>query len=348
MKNELLQKTGSLVNKGHYHVFMGFSQGITLAMVVIMITLAINGCKNSIADKPLDGVLYGPGLTEAFPVKKDTIFRVENLRSGSIKTEKGWNVQEFAHSFFNPNPDTITISLKMVSDDPAFIFANGQVGIFTKTYTLRPVFGSTDNVFISPAFEHYKPNWPVSAGTNFTGSVEFSSTKPFYYYMLHQTPIGEGATIDEAYFAAWDPCEYDEAGTWDSDLDQFVIPYTNYWHNCKIWEVGWNSTLELKNNTDTIVNYTIRHIPFYGAQYNPENGWITRFVEQVVIVPVQKNGELKVSLMDLYGWSTTQSASMEGCLYISPDRNEATGDGTTMKLIIVPNESGKPLHEAIP
>jgi hypothetical protein len=335
-----MKKTFSIL-KPSFNIY-----GILILLIAVMLIMA--GCKNPRSEQQIQAVLYGPGSTEAFPVKKDTIFKVGNLRSGSIKTDKGWNVQEFAHSFFNPNPDTITISLKMISDNPAFIFANGQVGIFTKTYTLKPIFGCTDNVFISPAFEHYKPNWPVSANSNFTGSVEFSSTKPFYYYMLHQTPIGEGVSIDEAYFAAWNPCEYDEAGVWDKDLDLFVIPYTNYWHNCKIWEVGWNSSLKIKNNTDTTVNYTIRHIPFYGAQYNPENGWITRFEEQVVIVPLQKNGELKVSLMDLYGWSTTQSASMEGCLYVTPDRKEATGKGTTMKLIIVPNESGKPLHEAIP
>lgn len=317
-------------------------------LLLIAVILTIAGCITPLSDEQIQANEYGPGNTTAFPVKKDTLFRVENLRSGAIKTEKGWNVQEFAHSFFNPNPDTIIIRLKMISDDPAFVFANGQVGTYTKTYILKPVFGCTDNVFISPAFEHYKPNWPVSANSNFVGSVEFSSPKPFYYYMLHQTPVGEGATIDEAYFNAWNPCKYDEAGAWDADLNLFVIPYTNYWHNCEIWEVGWNSTLEIKNNTDQDVNYTIRHIPFYGAQFNPENGWITRFVEQIVIVPLHKNGELRVSLADLYGWSTTQSASMEGCLYISPNLKEATGNGTKMKLIIVPNESGKPLHEAIP
>lgn len=338
-----------IINMKKYLTILKESFAISYMQIfLIAIILLLSGCDKSLTNEQLKAVRFGPGSTESFPVKKDTLFRVENLRSGSIKTDNGWNVQEFAHSFFNPNSDSLTIRLKMVSDDPEFIFANGQVGIFTKTYTLKPEFGTTDNVFISPAFEHYKPNWPVPAGTNYTGSVEFSSTKPFYYYMLHQTPIGEGATIDEAYFAAWNPCEYDEAGVWDSDLDLFVIPYTNYWHNCKIWEVGWNSTLELKNNTDTTVNYTIRHIPFYGAQYNPENGWITRFVEQVVIVPLQENGELKVSLMDLFGWSTTQSASMEGCLYISPDRIEAARNGSSLKLLIVPNESGKALHEAIP
>jgi hypothetical protein len=210
------------------------------------------------------------------------------------------------------------------------------------------MFGMTDNVFIATPFEKYKPNWPVSAGSNFTGSVEFHCPKPFYYYMLHPTPVSESADMTEAYFAGWNPCKYDEAGAWDKDLNQFVIPYTNYWHNVEIWNVGWYSTLVIKNNTEETVNYTVRHVPFYGAQYNSENGWITRFVEQLVIIPLKKNEERKIKLMDLYGWSTTQTASMEGCLLISPDIIEATQSGTSLKLLIYPNKSGKPLHEAIP
>jgi hypothetical protein len=51
--------------------------------------------------------------------------------------------------------------------------------------------------------------------------------------------------------------------------------------------------------------------------------------------------------MELFGWSTAQMASMEGCLLISPNRSEAKQSGTKMKLLIVPNKSGKPLHDAI-
>jgi len=104
----------------------------------------------------------------------------------------------------------------------------------------------------------------------------------------------------------------------------------------------------IRNNKDQAANFVIRHIPFYRAQYNPENGWIARFVKQVVIVPLQENEGKKIVIMDLYGWSDKQSASLEGCLLISPDKKEATHTGTAMKLIIVPNESGQPLHEAIP
>jgi len=85
--------------------------------------------------------------------EKATTHRFEKLRAGAIKTEKGWNVQDFATSLFNPNSEEITVTWKMISDDPNFVFANGQVGTYTKTYQLKPMFGCTDNVYISPAFE---------------------------------------------------------------------------------------------------------------------------------------------------------------------------------------------------
>lgn len=317
-------------------------------LLVLGIILLVSGCDNSLSNEQKLAIIYGPNSTAPFPVKKDTFFKVEHLRSGAIKAERGWNVQDFAHSFFNPNSEEITVRLKMISDDPKFIFANGQIGTFTKTYDLKPIFGITDNVYICPVFEKYKPNWPVSAKTNFTGSVEFSSSKPFYYYLLHETPVGESTNIVDAYYNAWNPCEYDEGGVWDKELNQFIIPYTNYWHNTTNWIVGWYSTLVIRNNTNKSVIYTIRHIPFYGGQYNPENGLVTHFREQVVDLPLKQYEEKTISLMDLFGWYTNQTASMEGCLFIKPNHEEATQSGTTLSLQIIPNKSGKALHDAIP
>ncbi len=65
--------------------------------------------------------------------EKATAHRFEKLRAGAIQTAKGWNVQDFASSFFNPNSEEITVTMKLLSDDPKFVFANGQVGTYTKT-----------------------------------------------------------------------------------------------------------------------------------------------------------------------------------------------------------------------
>ena len=174
---------------------------LSMGMVFIIFGCSVSKSKNR---NPGRILFYGTNSTMSFPVKKDTFIKVENLRSGAIKTEEGWNVQDFAHSLFNPDPEEITINLKMKSDDPNFVFANHQKGTFTKTYKLKPFNGTTDNVYIAPAFEKYNPNWPILANTNFTGSVEFSSSRPFYYYLLHETPVGVAKDILEAYHKGWD------------------------------------------------------------------------------------------------------------------------------------------------
>ncbi|MCI0491649.1 MAG: hypothetical protein L0Z07_01785 [Planctomycetes bacterium] len=276
---------------------------------------------------------------------KSTTHRFENLRAGAIQTAKGWNVQDFASSFFNPTSEEITVTMKMVSDDPKFVFANGQAGTFTKTYKLRPMQGETDNIYIgSPAF--VGAPWPVAPKTNFTGSVEFSSPTPFYYYFLRETEVGEAVDATDAYFAAWKPWMDDVPAAWDDDLKQFVIPYTNYWHNEKSWPIGWHSVLTLTNNTDRPVMYTLKHIPYYGAQFNPKNDQTTHYKEQVVQVALQSGEEKKTTLQELFGWSADSMSSMEGCLLISPSRLDAKA-GTTIRFSVPPNASGERLHDAI-
>jgi hypothetical protein len=277
--------------------------------------------------------------------EKSTTHRFEKLRAGDIKTTKGWNVQDFASSFFNPTSEEITVTMKMVSDDPKFVFVNGQVSTFTKTYKLRPMRGQTDNIYIgSPAFG--KPDWPVAPKTNFVGSVEFSSSKPFYYYFLRETEVGVAVDATDAYFAAWKPWRDDVPAAWDDDLKQIVIPYTNYWHNEKNWPIGWHSVLMLRNNTDQPVTYTLKHIPYYGAQFNRKNGQITRYKEQVTQVVLQRGEERKVTLQELFGWATDQMSSMEGCLLISPSRLDAKA-GTTIRFSVPANDSGERLHDCI-
>jgi hypothetical protein len=126
-----------------------------------------------------------------------------------------------------------------------------------------------------------------------------------------------------------------------------VIPYTNYWHHEKNWPIGWHSVLTLKNGANPPVTYTLKHIPYYGGQFNPKNGQITRYKEQVVQVVLQKGEEKKATLQDLFGWATDQMSSMEGCLLLSPSPVEARS-GTVIHFSVEPNKSGERLHDYIP
>jgi len=277
--------------------------------------------------------------------EKATLHRYHNLRAGAIKTRNGWNVQDFASSFFNPNPVEITVAMELVSDDPKFHFNTGQVGTYTKVYTIAPMQGVTGNIYIgSPAFE--KGDWPVPRLTNFTGFVEFSSTKPFYYYFLRETDVGKAADATDAYFAAWRHWRDDVPAAWDEDLEQFVLPYSNYWHNENHWPVGWHSVLTLKNKTDHPVTYTLKHIPYYGGQFNAKTGQVTRYREQIVEPRLEKGEQRTMTLQDLFGWSADQMSSMEGCLLIRPDTRKAR-TRTAIRFSIVPNASGERLHDVI-
>ncbi|MDR3625964.1 MAG: hypothetical protein P4L45_03995 [Ignavibacteriaceae bacterium] len=282
--------------------------------------------------------------TEKISGEKSTIFRFDKIRSGAIKTDKGWNVQDFATSLFNPDSEEITVTWKMISDDPKFVFANGQVGTYTKTYKLKPMSGITDNVYMSPIFVPLKRDWPVGPNSNFVGTAEFSSAKPFYFFLLHETPEGVSSDRDSSYFIAWNPCDYKVPGPWDNDLKQFVIPYTNYWHNEKTFVPGWYSEIVLSNNTDHFADYTLKHIPYYGSFYDQQNDQSAVYKEQVVHLELQKHEKKTITLMELFGWPTHQMSAMEGCLLISPDRRDATESGTTAYILIFPNESGKPIH----
>ena len=278
--------------------------------------------------------------------EKSTVFRFKNLRSGAVKTEKGWKVQDFASGFFNPNSTQITITMTAVSDDPKFVFANGKAGTYTKTIVLKPMFGVTDNVYIgSTAFG--KPDWPVAQGTYFTGSVEYTSSEPFYYYMLPETKIGEDEDVTKAYFKAWKSMVEPVPVVWDNDLKQFVVCYTNYWHNEKSWPVGWHSVLTVNNVTDQTVTYTLRHIPFYGAQFDPKTGQTTRYKEQVVQLTLRPYESTATTLQELFGWATDQLSAMEGCLLIGLDHSEAKA-GIAIYFSVVPNDSGVPMHDMIP
>jgi hypothetical protein len=288
------------------------------------------------------------GVRATYYREKSTYFRFDHLRAGVITTAKGWwNVQDFADSFFNPNAEEITVNLKMTSDDPKFVFTNGQIGIYTKQYHLKPLFGVTDNIYIGAPFVAVgmKPDWPVPMKSNFIGSVEVSGAKPFYFYILHETPEGVSPDLVYAYHLAWDPCEYDEPAVWDNDLNKFVIQYTNYWHDQNDWRVGWFSTLEIRNNADRPITYTLDHIPYYGGQYDPGTQQVDKYKEQVVHLTLQPHEMKKMTLMKLFGWGDKMT-DMEGCLLITPSANGAKS-GTSARLLIVPNNSGEPLHAQI-
>jgi hypothetical protein len=133
---------------------------------------------------------------------------------------------------------------------------------------------------------------------------------------------------------------------WDNDRRQFVVPYTSYWHNETTWIVGARSRLNITNGNNQPVTYTLTHVPFYGAQFNPKNKQITRYQEQTVQLALQPHESKTITLEQLYGWAIDQMSSMEGCLLIGLDRDDARA-GTVIHCPVEVNESGVPMHDAM-
>jgi len=102
---------------------------------------------------------------------KATTHRFEKLRAGAIKTAKGWNVQDFASSFFNPNPLEITVTIKMVSDDPKFVFAASDT-TYASALGARVVVAPSE----SPAAAH---RTATQIAPRTPGRAALTSTRPF-------------------------------------------------------------------------------------------------------------------------------------------------------------------------
>ena len=76
------------------------------------------------------------------------------------------------------------------------------------------------------------------------------------------------------------------------------------------------------------MTHTLKHIPYYGAQFNPKSGEITGYKEQEVQMIVPGGEEKQATLQDLFGWATDQVHFFEGCLLIAPEELLGREEGT--------------------
>src|ERR1700730_460493 len=87
-----------------------------------------------------------PNAQAAVEIKspqKATSFHYSHLRSGLIKEPDGWNFRDFAVTLMNPNSTPIPVNLKLISDDPNFVFLDGHEGTWQRTFKLPRLAGMT-------------------------------------------------------------------------------------------------------------------------------------------------------------------------------------------------------------
>ena len=277
-----------------------------------------------------------PTLTvKPLPVAKAKFHRYTNLRSGQIKTARGWNVQDWAMQAYNPNAKTIELTWKLIADDPNFVYRDGRKGTWTKLFKLGAMRGEGGNVA-----GLLSPDYPIPSGTNWTGVTEFSSSEPFYVYILAPTPIVEGPDALLACRKGWFLWSDEVSVLWDKELKQFVSPYTNYWHNdCGQWFGGWHTRLILVNRSDKNVSYTLEHRPFYGNHSSYTTPKITGFFQdQKAAIDLKPGQRADVYLEDVFGWHKDWLSAMEGALRITPNPLDAW-EKTEVKLYIPPGKT---------
>jgi len=280
----------------------------------------------------------------AFPVKKAKFHRYENMRAGRIKTERGWNVADFAMSVFNPSlTKPIKVSFTLIADDPDFVYKNGQKGTWTRVHELAPDTSSTDNVLQEEWYAGGK--FPVPADANWTGRAEFSSDEPFYAYIL-LVPDIEGPDATRAYKKAWLLYSDEVQGIWDNERKQLIFPYTNYWQNDPYWLGGWHTRLILANRSESPVVYKVSHRPWYWARKNKGVSIPVSLEEEFTEVKLAPGEKKAVWLEDLFGWPKGLEDSMEGrlCVTFAPD---SAREKCEAKLYVLPDKvSVESLKEA--
>jgi hypothetical protein len=220
------------------------------------------------------------------------------------------------------------------------------VGTWTTTQTIPSLGAGSFNVYgprIYQIMDSKVVHFPVPALTNFTGSVEFSGSSPFYVFSGKPFETGQATDSDpdRAWYKAWDAWSNEIPAIWDDGLQAFVIPYTNYWHNVKEWAVGWHSTLRIENNSEQTVTYSVKHNPdTYGEISNPALACqATHYQAQTVAITLDQGKELSTPLEILYGWPADHASFMEGILLIQPDPVTAWKE-TLVASTVVPNGSG--------
>ena len=322
-------------------------RGLVLPLVLTGCLFAARNYAREIPGDPDGGSSQAQAPSGPTPsaAAKSTHYIASGLRAGAIKTSNGWNLKDFAASIMNPNSVEITVTWKLISDDSKFAFRDGSLGTWTQTFKIPPMSSGTFNVYCPQVAEVHIPTVTVCAVpalTNFKGSTEFSSSLPFYAYSGHEFETGEAtnADPDRAWYDAWDAWQDAVPVIWDPDLQQFVVPYTNFWHNVKDYPVGWHSTLSIKNNSGQRVSYLIQHKPIWGAFKDPTSGCREEDMsDQTFPLVLDKGQELNTSLEGLFGWPSNETSAMEGIILIRPTPITAAAQ-TSISSWVGPNSFG--------
>ncbi|MFB3906518.1 MAG: hypothetical protein ACE15E_24005 [Acidobacteriota bacterium] len=189
-----------------------------------------------------------------------------------------WLVVDAAFKVYNPAPVTNAIRSTLTAvDNPNFEFSDGSRGTYVFDDIIAAPYADlisnggflAGNMFtgaISPPAE-WQPEWTQY----FSLTVESLSGQPFYLYGPADGFIaaGTGSTPQVAFHTAWKYFSDYVPVEWDSDIQRWVIPYTNFYHNDTEWPEGWQTIVEVQNSSGGLRSFTLftQSYPYWGGPH---------------------------------------------------------------------------------
>ncbi len=215
---------------------------------------------------------------------KDDCFVYSNL-SHRITYYPGfsyWSIQDFAGSIAYVDNASVTIRGGLIADDPDFVYeapnsclnkeADGTaigecvLGVAGgQEQTVRPWSESEQKL---RAGVQAWAAFPGCDGVNgvhlWTGTMKvcsLTSGKQFYSYSpsLFNTGVVSNyfSTCNATLYDAWSTWGNYVPASWDNTIDRIVLPLATFWHNFENWSVGWQTTVELTNYSQTTMAMTV-------------------------------------------------------------------------------------------
>lgn len=226
---------------------------------------------------------------------KSSYFRYENVQAYLLRQGTGWRVRDFASIAFNPNADRqIKVVFKITANDPNFLFcasgpASCQPGP-VYSHVILDKFGETARAVASgintPGLLFPPANLVMPY--DFHGTVEVYSCNDldpnadceaprteaekekhprFYTQNVNNfsSPEGRASHPENAFRASWQRFDQFIDVFWDSDLKRFVVPFANLYRHISDWPYGWQTSLEVTNNSGEEVVLEISNHLWYGV-----------------------------------------------------------------------------------
>lgn len=283
----------------------------------------------------------------------------------------GWVVEDFAPGWANPKTGGsghLWVQVTLIADDPNFVYEadcvnkNAQ-GECVGTYKYTPRFqnpysatqrwtGNGENNF--GGMQHPFPSCSAGEETTWSGTIKVESiaqpwpwdpnttvsVKSFYSQNPNKLSASGSSpnSACQALTNTWGPLDGYMQVSWDANIQRFVAPYAIFYHNDNDWPKGWQTKVEITNNTGSSVTYTIEN-HLWGRNHGHSGGDECKCFNENAIETSTTIGNGQSETIDAFRFHVPDSVrtAHDTGLFI---RLNPVLSGTTVKVHVFPNSSG--------